>query len=76
MQRFIDAEKIDLKLFPFQCADGEIYVSVDDVRRAIARTPTEDVVPKSEVEGLQAQIEHLTAEKERLNNFIQDLMKG
>lgn len=38
--------------------------------------PAADVVPKSEVEGLQAQIEHLTAEKERLNNLIQDLMKG
>ena len=35
-----------------------------------------DVVPKSKVEGLQVQIEHLTAEKERLNNLIQDLMKG
>ena len=39
-------------------------------------TNTADVVPKSEVEGLQVQIEHLTAEKERLNNLIQDLMKG
>ena len=31
---------------------------------------------KAEIERLEVQLEHLTAEKERLNNLIQDLMKG
>lgn len=42
---------------------------------ALAFVPTADVVPKSEVEALQAQIEHLTAEVAGLKRFIRDLMK-
>ena len=53
-----------------------IAEQVSVFEESIAEMPTADVVPKSDVEGLQAQIEHLTAEKERLNNLIQDLMKG
>ena len=47
-----------------------------EASRVIDRMPTADVVPKTEVKKLEAQIEHLTAEKERLKNMIQDLMKG
>jgi hypothetical protein len=47
MARYIDAEKIDLKI-PFEYAAGEIFVDIVDVKKAIAQTPTEDVVPKSE----------------------------
>lgn len=48
MQRYIDAEKIDLKLgVPLQDASGELYIPLRDVVKAIAQTPTEDVVPKS-----------------------------
>lgn len=55
---------------------GVSHVPAVEVAQALEDLPAADVVPKSEVEGLQVQIEHLTAEKERLNNLIQDLMKG
>ena len=48
MVRYIDAEKIDFKLgVPLQDANGDLYISLRDVIKAIAQTPTEDVVPKS-----------------------------
>lgn len=48
MPRYIDAEKIDLKLgIPLEDANGELYIPLRDVVKAIAQTPTEDVVPKS-----------------------------
>lgn len=43
--RYIDADKIDLKI-PFEYASGEIFVDINDVRKAIAMTPTEDVAPR------------------------------
>ena len=50
MARYIDAEKIDFKLgVPFQVADGELYIGIRDIRKVIAQTPTEDVVPRCEV---------------------------
>lgn len=49
MPRYIDANKIILKTFYFPGADGEIYIDVEDVKKAIAQTPTADVAPKSEV---------------------------
>lgn len=75
--RYIDADKMVSKdnaytTFPHDLAGCDD----NDLVRWINEQPTADVVPKSEVDGLQAQIEHLTAEKERLNNLIQDLMKG
>jgi hypothetical protein len=51
MRRYIDAEKIDLKLgVPLQDANGDLYIPLRDVVKAIAQTPTEDVVPKSVLE--------------------------
>lgn len=45
MARYIDAEKIDFRLgVPFQDADGELYIGIRDIRKAIAQTPTADVV--------------------------------
>ena len=42
--RFIDANKIDFKLNFLAGADGDIYLSLDNVQKAIAQTPTEDVI--------------------------------
>ena len=51
MPRFIDEEKIDFRLPYYPDEDsGDALVSLKTVKRSIAMTPTEDVVPKSEVE--------------------------
>lgn len=42
-KRFIDANKISLRLERFADEDG-LLVSVSSVRKAVAQTPTEDVV--------------------------------
>lgn len=42
--RYIDANKIDFKM-PCEYEHEEIFVSMDDVRKAIAQTPKEDVKP-------------------------------
>lgn len=47
--RFINANKIDFRINFLAGADGDIYLSLSDVKRAIAQTPTEDVVLKSEI---------------------------
>lgn len=44
MPRIIDAEKIALTSSSLIDEDGNFYVSLADVRKAIAQTPTEDVV--------------------------------
>lgn len=47
--RFIDANKIDFRINFISGADGDIYLSISDVKRAIAQTPTEDVTPQTEI---------------------------
>ena len=48
MARYIDADKIDFRLgVPLEDASGDLYIPLRDVIKAIAQTPTEDVVPKS-----------------------------
>lgn len=80
MPRYIDADKfknnLEKAMEKMHLICGVKGVDVGAVIVALDRQPTADVVPKTEVERLQAQIEHLTAEKDRLNNLIQDLMKG
>lgn len=83
MARYIDADALTdymLERYNDLCdkhGDYDHYTTgYGDAIDAVDNAPTAEVAPKSEVEGLQAQIEHLTAEKERLNNLIQDLMKG
>ena len=50
MARYIDAEELKKRAYPFPCAIGVEYaVSV----RQIDETPTADVVPNSEVERLE-----------------------
>lgn len=44
MPRYIDPRKIDFKTHAIPGADGEIYLAYSDVRKAIAQTPSEDVV--------------------------------
>ena len=41
MPRFIDAEKIDLKTNLLAVEEGELYIALSDVKKAIAQTPTE-----------------------------------
>ena len=53
MPRYIDAEELKKRAYPFPCAIGVEYaVSV----RQIDETPTADVVPKSEVDFLHKTI--------------------
>ena len=49
MARYIDVDKIDFRLPHFTDDDGDALVSLNTVKRCIAMTPSEDVVPKSEV---------------------------
>lgn len=44
MPKYIDAEKIKITALTLKNDDGELFVSLDDVRTSIALTPVEDVV--------------------------------
>lgn len=44
MPRYIDAEKIEIRVPYGYNNDGEVLVPIAAVNQAIARTPTEDVV--------------------------------
>ena len=44
MERYINPRKIDFKTHAIPGADGEIYLAYSDVRKAIAQTPSENVV--------------------------------
>lgn len=44
MARLIDADNIRLKTETYTDENGEVLVTLRDVRRAIAQTPTEDAV--------------------------------
>ena len=47
MARYIDADKIDFRLgVPLEDANGDLYIPLRDVIKAIAQTPTEEVVSK------------------------------
>lgn len=45
MSRYIDAEKIELRLPTFKDGQGEVYVPLSEVKKCISLTPTEDVAP-------------------------------
>lgn len=45
MSRYVDAEKIELRLPTFKDGQGEVYVPLSEVKKCISLTPTEDVVP-------------------------------
>ena len=42
-KRFINANDISFNI-PFEYSSGDIFVDIEDVKRAIAKTPTADVV--------------------------------
>lgn len=47
MPRYFDAEKIDFKLgIPLEDANGELYIAIRDVRKAIAQASVDIVIPK------------------------------
>ena len=50
MARYIDADALYEKLYPLDLVDKRLYtINAKAVADAIAKTPTADVVPKSEV---------------------------
>lgn len=60
MKKYIDASKIRLTAVGTVDEDGDILVSVRDVKKAIDQTPAADVVPKSEIASeIFAEIEKL-----------------
>ena len=44
MSRYIDVDKIRVTIPSCVDDEGDVYVSLSDVRKAIAQTPTEDVI--------------------------------
>ena len=64
MPKYIDVEKIRLTAVGTVDEDGDILVSVRDVKRAIEQTPAADVVPKSEVERLEKELENMLVSKQ------------
>jgi hypothetical protein len=57
MQRYIDADKIDFRMPYYPDEDGsDALVSLKTVKRCIAMTPTEDVVPRSTIDEIFALI--------------------
>ena len=55
MNKYIDTSKIRLTAVGKVDDNGDILVSVRDVKRAIEQTPAADVVPKSELRKLQGE---------------------
>jgi hypothetical protein len=56
--RYIDADKLIDKIFPIGLIDdGNYTINAKAVKIAIDKMPTADVVPKSEVEELEAECE-------------------
>ena len=49
MERFIDANQIRLTSQTFKDEDGEVYIPLSDVKKAIQQTPTAHVKPLAEV---------------------------
>lgn len=50
MARYIDADALIKKIFPYDVVDKKCYtINAKAVEDAIAKTPTADVAPKSEV---------------------------
>lgn len=49
MARYIDADKIEIRVERGINDDGVIFIPMRDVSASINRTPTADVAPKSEV---------------------------
>ena len=57
MARYIDADALYKKLYPLDLADKRKYtINAKAVADAIANIPTADVVPRAEVDTLQAEI--------------------
>lgn len=52
MPKYIDTSKIRLIAVGTVDDNGDILVSVRDVRKAIEQTPAADVVPRTEVENI------------------------
>lgn len=60
MARYIDADKLINKMFPIGLVDnGKYTINAKAIKVAIDQTPTADVVPKSEVERLEKEVEQL-----------------
>lgn len=59
MPKYIDPSKIRLTAVGTVDEDGDILVSVRDVRKAIDQTPAADVVPKSEVDKIFEELEQI-----------------
>lgn len=57
MPRYIDANDIIHRFKGLMTDGGEVYVPLSEVRKALQMTPTADIVPKSEVERLQAELD-------------------
>ena len=58
MPRYIDADALIKKIFPYDVADRSRYtINAKAVYEAIQKAPTADVVPKSEVERLSVELE-------------------
>lgn len=53
MERYINPAKIRLTAVGTVDDNGDVFVSMADVRKAIAQTPSADVVPKSYIAELK-----------------------
>lgn len=59
MARYIDVEKVDLKVVAVFDENLDLLVPLSEVRKALQMTPTADVVPRAEVAKIFAEIERL-----------------
>ena len=60
MARYIDADMLIKKVFPYDVVDKKCYsINAKMIYEAIKKAPTADVVPKSEVEELSGKYEDL-----------------
>ena len=58
MTRYIDADALIKKVFPYDVVDTKCYsINAKMIYNAIQEAPTADVVPKSEVERLLDEID-------------------
>lgn len=62
MERYINPSKITFKEPHLVGVDGELYITLSDMKKAIEETPSEDVVQKSEVVKIFEEIEKASVE--------------
>ena len=81
MPRHIDVEKIDFRLPYFEDENGDALVSLRAVKQCIDATPSEDVVPREELDAMRDaansyKMHYETAKAEVAREIFEEIDRG